>query len=121
MRRYASSKLRIGLLLVLIAGVVFVMSSSGWAQGTPAGGAGAQAAPAQTMASEVGIVVVTFNGLPFIERCLDSVRGYDTVVVDHGSTDGTPEFVRERFPEVTLLHGENRGLASPPRGVIVSV
>jgi N-acetylglucosaminyl-diphospho-decaprenol L-rhamnosyltransferase len=64
------------------------------------------------MATEVGIVVVTFNGLPYIERCLASVRGYDTVVVDHGSTDGTPEFVRARFPEVTLLHGENRGLAA---------
>jgi N-acetylglucosaminyl-diphospho-decaprenol L-rhamnosyltransferase len=64
------------------------------------------------MATEVGVVVVTFNGLPYIERCLDSVRGYDTVVVDHGSTDGTPEFVRKRFPEITLLHGENRGLAA---------
>lgn len=64
------------------------------------------------MATDVGVVVVTFNGLPYIERCLDSVRGYDTVVVDHGSTDGTPEFVRERFSEVTLLHGENRGLAA---------
>ena len=64
------------------------------------------------MATDVGVVVVTFNGLPYIERCLDSVRGYDTIVVDHGSTDGTPEFVRERFPEVTLLHGENRGLAA---------
>jgi hypothetical protein len=31
------------------------------------------------------VVVVTFNGLPYIERCLDSVRGYDTVVV--GSTE----------------------------------
>ena len=55
---------------------------------------------------------MTFNGLPYIERCLDSVRGYDTVVVDHGSTDGTPELVRERFPDATLLHGENRGLAA---------
>jgi len=64
------------------------------------------------MPAEVGVVVVTFNGLPYIERCLKSVRGYDTVVVDHGSTDGTPEFVRKRFPEVTLLHGENRGLAA---------
>jgi N-acetylglucosaminyl-diphospho-decaprenol L-rhamnosyltransferase len=64
------------------------------------------------MATDVGVVVVTFNGLAYIERCLNSVRGYDTVVVDHGSKDGTPEFVRERFPEVTLLHGENRGLAA---------
>jgi N-acetylglucosaminyl-diphospho-decaprenol L-rhamnosyltransferase len=72
------------------------------------------------MPSEVGVVVVTFNGLPYIERCLNSVRGYDTVVVDHGSTDGTPAFVREKFPEVTLLHGENRGLAAGwNRGITV--
>jgi N-acetylglucosaminyl-diphospho-decaprenol L-rhamnosyltransferase len=64
------------------------------------------------VATDVGAVVVTFNGLPYIERCLDSVRGYDTVVVDHGSTDGTPELVRERFPSVTLIHSENRGLAA---------
>jgi N-acetylglucosaminyl-diphospho-decaprenol L-rhamnosyltransferase len=64
------------------------------------------------MVSKVGVVVVTFNALAYIERCLKSVRGYKTVVVDHGSTDGTPEFVRERFPEVTLLHSENRGLAA---------
>jgi GT2 family glycosyltransferase len=58
------------------------------------------------------VVVVTFNGLPYIERCLNSVRGYHTVVIDHGSTDGTPEFVRQTFPHVTLLHGQNRGLAA---------
>ncbi len=63
-------------------------------------------------ATDVGVVVVTFNGLPYIERCLTSVRGYDTVVVDHGSKDGTPEFIRRRFPAVTLLHGENLGLAA---------
>ena len=34
------------------------------------------------------------------------------VVVDHGSTDGTLELVRERFPEVRVLERENRGLAA---------
>lgn len=61
---------------------------------------------------EVGVVVVTFNALPYLECCLDSVRDYETVVVDHGSKDGTPEFVRERFPKVMLLRNENRGLAA---------
>ena len=35
-----------------------------------------------------------------------------TVVVDHGSSDGTVDFVRERFPEVELVEAENRGLAA---------
>jgi N-acetylglucosaminyl-diphospho-decaprenol L-rhamnosyltransferase len=58
----------------------------------------------------VAVVVVTYNALPWIERCLESVRGHETIVVDHGSTDGTLELVRERFPDVRLLQQENRGL-----------
>ena len=50
--------------------------------------------------ADVSVVVVTYNALPWLERCLESVRGYETIVVDHGSTDGTLELVRERFPEV---------------------
>lgn len=61
---------------------------------------------------DVSAVVVTYDALPWIERCLDSVRGVETVVVDNGSADGTVERVRERFPEVTLVEQGNRGLAA---------
>ena len=61
--------------------------------------------------SDVSVVVVTYNAMPWLEQCLESVRGVETVVVDHGSTDGTLELVRERFPEVALVEEENRGLA----------
>jgi N-acetylglucosaminyl-diphospho-decaprenol L-rhamnosyltransferase len=54
--------------------------------------------------------VVTFNALPWVERALESVRGHETIVVDHGSTDGTLELVRERFPEARLIEQENKGL-----------
>ena len=57
-------------------------------------------------------VVVTYNALPHLERCLERLARYGTVVVDHGSTDGTPELVRERFPSVKLVEQENRGLAA---------
>lgn len=49
---------------------------------------------------------MTLNALPWIERCLESVRGHETVVVDHGSTDGTVERVRD---EALVLERENRG------------
>ena len=62
--------------------------------------------------ADVSVVVVTLNALPYLERCLESVRGYETVVVDHGSTDGTLELVRDRFPEVRLVEQENRGLSA---------
>ena len=57
------------------------------------------------------VVVVTYDARPWIERCLESVRGHETVVVDHGSSDGTLAFVRERFPDVAVVEEQNRGLA----------
>ena len=57
-------------------------------------------------------VVVTYNALPWIEQCLESVQGEEAVVVDNGSTDGTVPFLAERFPGVRLLERANRGLAA---------
>ncbi len=62
--------------------------------------------------ADVAVVVVTYDALPWIERCLASVAGAPTVVVDNGSTDGTRDAVRERFPDVTLVESENRGLGA---------
>jgi N-acetylglucosaminyl-diphospho-decaprenol L-rhamnosyltransferase len=59
---------------------------------------------------DVTVVVVTLNGLPYLEQCLDSVRDHDVIVVDHGSTDGTLELLRDRFPEVKLIQQENKGM-----------
>ena len=61
--------------------------------------------------TDASVVVVTYNALPWVERCLESVRGVESVVVDHGSTDGTAAHVRERFPEVEVIEEENLGLA----------
>jgi GT2 family glycosyltransferase len=61
--------------------------------------------------SDVSVVVVTYNALPWLEQALESVRGYETVVVDHESTDGTVELVEQRFPAVKLVREANRGLA----------
>ena len=62
--------------------------------------------------ADVSAVVVTYNAMPWVERCLESVRDCETIVVDHGSTDGTVEAVRERFPGVEVVEQENRGLAA---------
>jgi len=61
---------------------------------------------------ELSAVVVTYNALPYVEQSLASVEGLEAVVVDHGSTDGTLELVRERFPNVRLVEQENLGLAA---------
>lgn len=61
---------------------------------------------------DVSIVVVTHNALPWVEQCLESARGEQTIVVDNSSTDGTVDVVRELFPEARILERENRGLAA---------
>src|SRR5688500_20337567 len=63
-------------------------------------------------AGSVACVVVTHDALPWIERCLESVAGIDTVVVDNGSTDDTVAVVWDRFPTVRVVEAENRGLAA---------
>jgi GT2 family glycosyltransferase len=59
---------------------------------------------------DVSVVVVTYDARPWLERCLASVRGHEVIVVDHGSTDGTLELVRDRFPEVRVIEQENKGM-----------
>ncbi len=48
------------------------------------------------------VVVVTYNNLELNRLCIDSVLNdndypnFEVVVVDNASTDGTPDFLRER-------------------------
>jgi N-acetylglucosaminyl-diphospho-decaprenol L-rhamnosyltransferase len=60
---------------------------------------------------DVAVVVVTYNAEPWIRRCLESVRGYSTLVVDHGSTDTTLETARG-FDHVRVIEQENRGVGA---------
>jgi N-acetylglucosaminyl-diphospho-decaprenol L-rhamnosyltransferase len=64
------------------------------------------------MPDDASVVVVAWNAMPWLERCLESVSGYETIVVDHGSTDGSRELVRERFPAVRLVEQANAGMGA---------
>lgn len=66
----------------------------------------------------VSIVIVTWNCRKFAQECLDSLRTYrqnpqaEIIVVDNASWDGTPELVRDSYPEVMLIRNErNLGFA----------
>jgi GT2 family glycosyltransferase len=62
--------------------------------------------------ARVACVVVTHDALPWIEQCLASVADTPTVVVDNGSSDGTPDAVRAGFPSVRVIEASNDGLAA---------
>ncbi|WP_046528769.1 MULTISPECIES: glycosyltransferase family 2 protein [Cellulomonas] len=65
----------------------------------------------------VRVVVVSWQGAHLLPACLDSLRaqtvpGLEVVVVDNGSTDGTAELLRDRYPDVRALRSErNLGFA----------
>jgi len=72
-----------------------------------------QAVPSKT----VSVVIPTWNGREHLDRnlpsVLDALAGnpdHEIVVVDNASTDGTAEWLREKFPAVRILSlDENRG------------
>jgi glycosyltransferase involved in cell wall biosynthesis len=89
----------------------------------------------------VSVVIPTYNRRPILEKCLLALERqqacpeidlYEVVVVDDGSTDGTPDWLRgaaERFPHVRLIEqshggpaeGRNRGVDHAYGDVIVFI
>jgi len=62
---------------------------------------------------QVTAVVLSWNGREDTLRCLESLAGVETVVVDNSSDDGSPEAIEERFPNVELIRaGVNLGFAA---------
>jgi len=56
----------------------------------------------------VSVIVTNWNGKHLLPLCLESLRGqrfrsFRTLLVDNGSTDGSVDFVRRRYPEVTVI------------------
>ncbi len=85
-----------------------------WAS-RPAGESRKEGKPAPPPGSEVpdlSVVVINLNGKGLLRDCLESLRGaaprhrLETIVVDNGSTDGSPQMVREDFPEAVLVENE---------------
>lgn len=68
--------------------------------------------------AEVSVVIVAWRAREDVLRCLASLQehirlSYQAIVVDDGSSDGTPEAVRESFPQAQVLAKTvNQGLAA---------
>ncbi len=76
-------------------------------------------APAAKRSARVSIIIPAFNQLPFTRQCLDGLFATlpdttpcEIIVVDNGSTDGTPEYLRNMADRVTTVSNrENLGFA----------
>ncbi len=62
------------------------------------------------MKSRVLIIIITYNAAQWLDRCFPSLEASavrpDVVVIDNGSSDGSPEIIRQRFPWVNLIVSE---------------
>lgn len=66
------------------------------------------------MQNRLLVVIVAYNSMQWAKRCYDSLRAsavpVDVITIDNGSTDGTPDYIRNNYPEVELIEkGENLG------------
>jgi len=69
--------------------------------------------------TRLSIVIVSYNSRVDLDGCLQSLISspptidHEIVIVDNASSDGTPTYVRERWPGIRLLEaGTNMGFAS---------
>lgn len=70
------------------------------------------------------VIIVNFNGRDLLDECLGSLQrqtfnNFEIIVVDNASSDGSVEFIRDRYPEVRVVQnavnlgyggGNNRGI-----------
>ena len=66
------------------------------------------------MQSRLFVIIVTYKGHQWYERCFTSLRNSEypvqMIVIDNASNDGTVEYIRENFPEIHLIESkENLG------------
>lgn len=67
--------------------------------------------------TDLSIIIVSYNSARWLEPCIASVMArvgranVDVIVVDNGSSDGSPELVERLFSHVRVIRSENRGFA----------
>jgi GT2 family glycosyltransferase/glycosyltransferase involved in cell wall biosynthesis len=67
---------------------------------------------------EVSVVIVSYNTRELLERCLNALElqegvGFETIVVDNASSDGSADMVRRRFADAHVIElAENAGFGA---------
>ncbi|OEU81935.1 MAG: hypothetical protein BA865_08960 [Desulfobacterales bacterium S5133MH4] len=77
------------------------------------------------MAPCISIFIVNYNTCTLLEQCLRSIfdtkgdLAVEVFVADNNSTDGSPEMVKTRFPEVSLtIYSQNMGYTKAINGML---
>ena len=57
---------------------------------------------------EVSVIIPNYNGVPYLETCLDALKGqtfqgFSVILVDNGSADGSVDLVRNKYSWVKLI------------------
>ena len=66
---------------------------------------------------EVSVIIPNYNGIQYLETCLDALRHqtlseFRTILVDNGSADESVRLVREKYPQVQIVAlPENTGFS----------
>jgi len=63
------------------------------------------------MNNYIFIIIATYNGVKWIEQCLQSIdySKYNVIVVDNNSSDDTVDFIKDNFPKTIVLE-QNKNL-----------
>lgn len=58
--------------------------------------------------NRVSVIIPNWNGKILLKDCLDSLqkqafKGFEIIVVDNGSTDGSVEYINDKYPKVKVI------------------
>ncbi|WP_432409977.1 glycosyltransferase family 2 protein [Rasiella sp. SM2506] len=57
----------------------------------------------KNLSHKINIIIVTYNGIPWLQECLSSCEDFPVVVVDNDSSDGTVALIKKKFPKVQVF------------------
>jgi len=74
--------------------------------------------------SLISFIILNYNGKELTERCMESLMhcllgyAYEVIVVDNGSSDGSVEYLKDKFPSIRIIEeGYNKFIVAYNDGV----